>query len=49
MKFKAIIYHIWHKEGSRKKFNINDTIKEQTIKEKKVWCNNGIDKHISEK
>lgn len=49
MKFKAIIYHIWHKESSKKKSNVNDTIKEQTIKEKKVWCNNGIDKYISEK
>ena len=49
MKFKALIYHIWHNEKSREKLNVNHSIQEQAIKEKKVWCNNGIDKYLSEK
>ncbi|TNJ43176.1 glycosyltransferase family 2 protein [Tamlana fucoidanivorans] len=49
MKFKAIIYHIWHKESSKTKLNINDTIQQKTIEERRVWCENGIDKYLNER
>lgn len=48
MKFKAIIYHIWHKESPKEKLNINDSIQDQALNEKKVWCNNGINKYLRE-
>lgn len=46
LKFMAIIYHIWHKESSKHKLNINDAIQEKAIKNKSVWCENGINKYI---
>lgn len=49
LKFKAIVYHIWHKESSKEKLNINHTIQESAIKDNLTWCKNGIDKYISER
>lgn len=49
MKFKAIIYHIWHQENSKEKLNINHSIQEKAIKHKSVWCDNGINKYFIEK
>ena len=48
LKYKAIIYHIWHKISSKKNLNINHTIQQNAIENKLVWCNNGIDKYINE-
>ncbi len=48
LKYKAIIYHIWHKESSKEKLNINHTIQESAMKNKLVWCENGIDKYLGE-
>ncbi|NNE33121.1 MAG: glycosyltransferase family 2 protein [Winogradskyella sp.] len=49
LKFRGIVYHIWHKEACRSGININDKIQAETQKNKLVWCNNGIDKYLSEK
>ena len=49
LKFKAIIYHIWHKESSKEKLNINHTIQEAAIINNLVWCENGIYKYLGEK
>ena len=46
LRYSAIIYHIWHNEKSRKRFNINDKIQQITITEKLVYCANGIDKYL---
>ena len=48
LKFKAIIYHIWHKESSKEKLNINHDIQQNAIDNKLVWCKNGIDKYLNE-
>lgn len=49
LKFRSIVYHIWHKESSKEKLNINHTIQENAIKNKSIWCENGVDKYLSEK
>ncbi|MFT4611933.1 MAG: glycosyltransferase involved in cell wall biosynthesis [Glaciecola sp.] len=48
LKFKGIIYHIWHKQASKTGLNINNTIQANTQDNKLVWCENGIDKYLSE-
>ena len=48
LKYKAIAYHIWHKENSKDKLDVNHFIQKHTIKNKLIWCENGIDKYLSE-
>ena len=44
LKFSGIQYHLYHKEGNSN--NFNDSILENTIKNRLTWCDNGIDKHL---
>lgn len=44
IKFSAIQYHIYHKEGSSN--NMNDKYLNNTISKKLKWCDNGINKHL---
>ena len=46
LKYKAIIYHIWHKESSKEKLSINNIIQESALKNKLSWCDNGVDKYL---
>lgn len=46
LRYRGIIYHIWHKVKDQSRFNINDSIQEKTIAEKSNWCENGIDKFL---
>ncbi|MES2430399.1 MAG: glycosyltransferase family 2 protein [Bacteroidota bacterium] len=46
IKFAAITYHLWHKEISRDKLSLNDRLLEESIKQKRTWCPNGIDKYL---
>lgn len=48
LKFKAIIYHIWHKESSKEKLDLNHSIQQNAIENKLVWCKNGVDKYLDE-
>jgi hypothetical protein len=48
LKFRGIVYHIWHKQACRTGLNINDKIQANTQNNKLVWCENGIDKYLSE-
>jgi glycosyltransferase involved in cell wall biosynthesis len=48
LKFRGIVYHIWHKQASKAGLNINDKIQANTMSNKLVWCENGIDKYLSE-
>lgn len=45
IKFNCIAYHIWHQENSRASLKENNDILENAIKEKKTWCENGINKY----
>lgn len=46
LRYMAIIYHIWHYEKSRERYNINDEIQRTAIREKLIRCKNGIDKYL---
>ncbi|WP_040279850.1 glycosyltransferase family 2 protein [Psychroserpens damuponensis] len=48
LKFRGIIFHIWHNEFSKKRVTQNTRIQSETINNKIVWCNNGIDKYLNE-
>jgi glycosyltransferase involved in cell wall biosynthesis len=45
IKFKALAYHLYHKTNSRKLIEKNDLILENTIKNKLIWCENGLNLH----
>ncbi len=47
LRFKAIVYHIWHKENSKDKFDANDAIQNDALKNKLTHCKNGIDKYLA--
>ncbi|NMH86464.1 glycosyltransferase [Flavivirga sp. Y03] len=49
LKYKAIVYHIWHKEKSKENLSVNNNIQESTLKNKLSWCENGIDKYLVER
>ncbi len=46
LRYRGIVYHIWHKVKDQSRFEINDTIQEKTISEKSKWCEKGIDKYL---
>ncbi|MBT0608488.1 glycosyltransferase family 2 protein [Aequorivita echinoideorum] len=46
LRYKAIVYHIWHKIMGLDRFEINDQIQEKTIAENKKWCAKGIDQYL---
>lgn len=46
IKFNCTAYHIWHNENSRESLKENDEILKNSIKNKVIFCNNGIDKFI---
>ena len=42
IRFKAIQYHLWHKENSRKSLAKNDENLNNAINNKTTWCKNGL-------
>jgi hypothetical protein len=46
LRYRGIIYHIWHKTADQSRFEINDTLQEKAISEKSKWCEKGIDKYL---
>ena len=46
IKFAAITYHLWHPILSRKQLSANDSLLEKSIAEKRVRCQDGIDKYL---
>lgn len=45
-KFGAIAYHLYHLEQSRDFLDKNDTLLEQTLREKRTWCEKGIRQYL---
>lgn len=43
IKFLALAYHLHHKENTRNMLEENQKIYLQSIKEKKTWCDNGLE------
>ncbi|MEH6764560.1 MAG: glycosyltransferase family 2 protein [Aequorivita antarctica] len=46
LRYRGIVYHIWHKVKDQSRFDINDTLQEKAIAEKSKWCEKGIDKYL---
>lgn len=46
LRYRGIVYHIWHKVKDQSRFEINDSIQQKAIANKSVWCKNGIDKYL---
>jgi len=46
LRYRGIIYHIYHPEKSKSRFDLNDEIQQNSIKNKSTWCENGIDKYL---
>lgn len=46
LRYCGIVYHIYHKELSKNKLPINNSIEKETILNKKIWTKNGYNNHI---
>lgn len=48
IRYRGIVFHIYHLEKSKSRLEINNDIELRTIEENIVWCDNGIDKYLGE-
>ena len=46
LKFQGIVYHIFHNEKSKNNLEKNNNIELETIENKRVWNENGINKYL---
>ena len=46
LRYRGIVFHIWHTEKSKDRFELNDKIEQKVINESLTWCENGINKYI---
>ncbi len=46
LRYRGIVYHIYHFEKSRDRFELNDSIERKTVVDKLVWTKNGVDKYL---
>lgn len=47
LRYRGIVFHIYHKELSKSRLKLNNDIEQSTIKNKAIWCKNGIHKHLT--
>tara|TARA_R110002124_G_scaffold253042_1_gene418430 strand:+ start:2016 stop:2750 length:735 start_codon:yes stop_codon:yes gene_type:complete len=45
LRYRGIVYHIYHHEKSKSRLELNNNIELTTIKEKLTWTANGVDKY----
>lgn len=48
LRYGGIVYHIYHPEKSKEFVVENTRIQQNTIKENKHWCRNGVDKYLGQ-
>lgn len=46
LRYVGIVYHIYHKDNSRDNFLKNDAIQNETIKNKLIRCEKGVDQYL---
>lgn len=46
LRYRGIVYHIWHQVKDQSRFEINDTLQEKALAEGSKRCKNGIDKYL---
>lgn len=47
LRYRGIVYHIWHMQKSKARLNINDQIEQTVIYKTLTWCENGINRYLS--
>lgn len=47
LRYRGFVFHIYHHEKSRDRFEINDSIEQKTITKKVKWTKNGVDKYLT--
>lgn len=47
LRYRGFVFHIYHHEKSRDRFEINDSIEQKTITKKIKWTKNGVDKYLT--
>ena len=46
LRYRGIVWHIWHQEKSKARVEANDSIEQNTIRNKTNWAKNGADKYV---
>ncbi|WP_034258947.1 glycosyltransferase family 2 protein [Altibacter lentus] len=46
LRYKGLVYHIWHPIKSKDNLDRNNELEQRTIRERISWCVNGIDKYL---
>ena len=46
LRYRGIVYHIWHEVKDQSRFKINDSLQEKTLTEGSKRCGKGIDKYL---
>ncbi len=46
LRYRGIVYHIWHEVKDQSRFKINDRLQEKALAEGSKWCGKGIDKYL---
>ena len=49
MKFRGIVFHIYHKEASRDNKSKNEQRYKDSIREHRTRCEKGLDRHLTPK
>lgn len=47
LRFKALVYHLYHPENRRDNLAYNDRLLEAAITGKLTWCENGLNRHLT--
>ncbi|RMB59424.1 glycosyltransferase [Dokdonia sinensis] len=46
LRYRGIVFHIWHKISSKQRLSINEDIQQETIAMNKTSCENGVNKYL---
>lgn len=46
MKFNGLVYHLYHPMNDRSRLKENDKILQQTIEQRLIWCEKGLDQYL---
>lgn len=46
LRYRGIVFHIWHKTSSMHNVDKNNAIQQQAIREKRTWCEQGIANYL---
>ena len=47
IKFNALAYHLYHPMNDRSHLNDNDRLLQETIEQKRCWCEQGLSQYLA--